>query len=215
MKKFIFIFAFIVLAGGAGYYIWSDFTSTSDVDVEEPKSDFDSSEPKSDFGSGDSSNDQNTPKIVLPVPNLDREISKDADTNTVNKIKEISEALKDNPDLYSYWLDLGIYRKTIDDYEGTKEAWEYASKIRPNSSLPLNNLGDLYAFYIKDNIKAEQYFLKAIDIDPSSIYSYYRTYEFYLDVINDKEKAKQILEEGIRQNPDTSGDLQKLLNNLN
>ena len=58
------------------------------------------------------------------------------------------------------WLVLGVYRKMIGDYESAKEVWEYASAIRPQNSVSFNNLGELYAYYLKDNAKAEKIILK-------------------------------------------------------
>jgi tetratricopeptide (TPR) repeat protein len=102
----------------------------------------------------------------------------------------------------------------IGDYEGAKECWEYAAVVNPKSPTPFNNLGDLYAHYLKDNKKAEENFLIAIKNGPDQIYIYRSLYEFYRYVMKDNAKAKQILERGISANPNTSQDLKNLLDNF-
>jgi tetratricopeptide (TPR) repeat protein len=131
----------------------------------------------------------------------------------INKINNYISALKDDPTLFNSWLILGIYRKQIGDYEGARQAWDYVGKISPGNSTSFNNLGNLYAYYIKDNQKAEENFLKAIKNGPDMVYIYRNLYEFYRYVMKDDIKAKAILAQGIAANPDTSQDLQYLLDN--
>ena len=76
------------------------------------------------------------------------------------KIQDLSSQLKKDSDNLENWLVLGVYRKMIGDYESAKEVWEYASAIRPQNSVSFNNLGELYAYYLKDNAKAEKIILK-------------------------------------------------------
>jgi tetratricopeptide (TPR) repeat protein len=77
-----------------------------------------------------------------------------------------------------------------------------------------HNLGDLYAYFLKDTQKAEENFLKALENGPDQIYIYRNVYEFYRYAMKDDVKAKQILEQGIKANPGNSQDLQNLLNNF-
>ena len=141
-------------------------------------------------------------------------MNEDAKRIATAKIQDLSSQLKKDSDNLENWLILGIYRKMIGDYEGAREVWEYASAIRPQSSIPLNNLGDLYAYYIKDEAKAEEYFLRAISIDPNNLYLYFKITDFYRDFNKDTAKARAILEQGIAANPSTSSDLKNLLETL-
>ena len=109
---------------------------------------------------------------------------------------------------------LGVYRKIIGDYEGAREVWEYASAIRPQNSVSFNNLGELYAYYLKNNKKAEENYAKAIENDPSAIYIYRNFFDFYRYFAKDTAKARAILEKGIAANPATSSDLKNLLKSL-
>ena len=162
----------------------------------------------------------NKPAINVPLPDLNKEIkitaemSDDAKKIATAKIQDLSNQLKKDSDNLENWLVLGVYRKTIGDYEGAKEVWEYVTVITPQNVIALNNLGDLYAYYLKDIPKAEEYFLQAIRIEPSNIYLYFKIVEFYRDIAKDLVKARTLLEKGITANPSTSSDLKNLLENL-
>ncbi len=147
------------------------------------------------------------------LPILARPIPAGADVDIVSEIKKLVELISGNYDFRDGWINLGIYREKIKDYEGAAEAWEYASAIRPFDPVPLINLGDLYGYYVHDNKKAEEYFLKAIGVKPNEAYSYYRAYEFYVDIA-EIAKAKSVLERGIVADPAGSGDLKAALSNL-
>lgn len=202
-NKIILIAVIIILAAGVGYYIYSDL-------VQPPMSDITPTPTAS----------ENPTISPIAIPDLDKPIiiksdlpqqSKDLATE---KIKSISSQLKENPDNFNLWLELGVYRKMIDDFESARDAWEYASAIRPLNSTSFNNLGDLYAYYLHDNKKAEENFLKALENGSNQISIYRNTYDFYRNVMKDNVKAKSILEEGIKNNPDTSQDLKYLLDNM-
>ena len=109
---------------------------------------------------------------------------------------------------------MGVYRKIIGDYEDAREVWEYAGAIRPQNSVSFNNLGELYAYYLKDNKKAEENYAKAIENDPSAIYIYRNFFDFYRYVAKDTIKSPTILEKGIAANLATSSDLKSLFQNV-
>lgn len=184
--KIIFGVFILLLAGGVGYYIYSDLM------------------PETKFPAA------KIPDLDRPI-NMPSALAPEAQKLIQEKIEKISAELKQNPDLFDNWLLLGIYRKMIGDYEGAKECWEYAAVINPQSPTPLNNLGDLYAHFLNDYQKAEESFLRAIKNDPSAIYIYRSLYEFYYYNLKDDAKAKQILQQGISANPNTSQDLKNLL----
>ena len=152
----------------------------------------------------------------IPVPSLDRPIvfkptvPESIRKETEARIKELSASLKEDPNSIAPWIELGLLRKSIDDFPGAREAWEYGAAIRPMDFLAFGNLGNLYAYYLNDPAKAEKNFLQAIKNDPSQEYLYFQTHEFYRDVLKDDIRAKNIVKEGIRANPD-SEDLKALL----
>jgi len=192
IKKILLGLIILFFAVGVGYYIWRDL-------VQEQK---------------------NVQHSVAHIPNLDRPINitanlpEDAQKIAQEKIEKLNSELKQDPSLFENWLVLGIYRKMIGDLEGAKECWEYAGFLSPQSPIPFNNLGDLYANYLKDSKKAEENFLIAIKNGPDQIYIYRSFCEFYRYTMKDNAKAKQILEQGISANPTTSQDLKNLLDNF-
>ena len=65
--------------------------------------------------------------------------------------------LKDKLD-FNAWIDLGLYRKNIKDYQGD-EAWNYASAIYPKTLAGVN-IASLYGYDSRDTVKAEMYYQK-------------------------------------------------------
>ena len=141
-------------------------------------------------------------------------MSEEAKRIATAKIQDLSSQLKKNSDNLENWLVLGVYRKMIGDYEGAREVWEYTSVIRPQNSISFNNLGELYAYYLKDNAKAEENYKKAIENDPAAVYIYRNFFDFYRYFAKDTAKARAILEQGIATNPSTSSNLKNLLETL-
>lgn len=119
----------------------------------------------------------------------------------VKKIKEISDMIRANYDYANQWYDLGAYRKMIGDYIGADEAWSFVSSIRPDDSIALHNLGNLY-YDLKNYLKAEQYFLASIDKNPQNVDAYIQLTAIY--TYNDLAKTSLIeplLLKGITLNP--------------
>ncbi len=195
IKKILLGLVILFFAIGIGYYIWCDLNKKPQEQTEQKE-------------------------YLKQPPNLDKpmnitaDLPEDVKKITEEKIKKLISELKQDPSLFENWLVLGIYRKMTGDLEGAIECWEYAAFLRPQSPIPFNNLGDLYANYLKDNKKAEENFLEAIKNGPDQIYIYRSFYEFYRYVIKDNAKAKQILERGISANPNTSQDLKNLLDSF-
>jgi lipoprotein NlpI len=129
------------------------------------------------------------------------------------KIEEIVSSLKQNPDNFDKWIELGLYRKMTEDYVGAEESWKNASVLRPKNALPLSNLGNLYGYYLKDSEIAEGYYLASIKAEPESGFWYYQTFLFYKEVLGDSIKAKNIISEGVKNNP-YDEDLKNILNSL-
>ena len=146
-------------------------------------------------------------EVVSRIPNLDRPIVVPESTppaikeEIINKINGFVALLKQDPDLFNEWLGLGIYRKEIKDYEGARQAWEYASVIRPKNSVSFGNLGVLYGYYLQNGALAEENYLKSIENDPKLPYLYAQTADFYLEVMNNPQKAREILEKGLKAIP--------------
>ncbi len=235
-KKILFIIFVLLVCGGLGFYFYKKLVPRIQNDAVVEQSNSSSSQAAGNTvniggvtiqGEGDVKGvkiepiaiTNNKPAVNIPLPDLNKEIkitadmSDDAKRIAAGKIKDISSQLKKDSDNLENWLVLGVYRKMIGDYESAKETWEYASAIRPQNSISFNNLGELYAYYLKDNVKAEENYAKAIENDPSAIYIYRNFFDFYRYFMKDMAKARAILEKGIAANPSTSSDLKNLLEN--
>ncbi|MEA2112605.1 MAG: hypothetical protein U9P50_01360 [Patescibacteria group bacterium] len=160
-----------------------------------------------------------TTVVIRPIPDLDRKITfeeefpEEGRLIMVERIGKVVKELKSDPTNISNWLDLGLQRKTISDYEGAKLAWEYAKLIDESYFVVRGNLGDIYAYYLGDNVRAEENYLKALELGSEHAYLYYKTAEFYRDFLLDNQKAKDIVNSGLEKIPDSS-ELQTLLETL-
>ena len=123
------------------------------------------------------------------------------------------EQVLSSPDGFNFQgvLEIGLIKKNVGDYEGARDAWEYLGKKRPKNSISFGNLGDLYANFLNDPRRAEEAYRKAIENDPQDINYYIGLSDVYRYLLPDeKEKAEEVLLEGISQN----GDDTTLLNYL-
>jgi len=217
-RKILSIIIGIIIVGSVGYYIYTDISSIQTAS-EESKVELPSGMNIEGEGGYTVEINPVNDKSNIPVPNLDEEIvfGSNIPFETQNKLRqeilEVISELKKDSNFLDNWISLGLYMKTIGDYDRAKEAWEYAIVLNPSNSVSHHNLGDLYAYFLKDNVKAEENFLKAIENAPSDIYLYFKMSEFYMDVMGDIGKARAIVERGMEANPN-SDELKQLLDSL-
>lgn len=96
------------------------------------------------------------------------------------------------------WIAVGVIKKSFNDYEGARDAWEYAGVLYPANGLSFANLGNLYGFYLHDNAKAELNLKKAIANDPYQTSYYLGLADFYKNVyVAKKSETPKILLEGM------------------
>ncbi len=227
-KTLHFAAALLILGGLVGYYIY----------YSETKGDFITPQPAVSAGDVDqvnenigdipgvaqevSVNDRTNGvenKTATPIPNLNRPINISSPVLTtfekeaIDRIRGVITLLKQDPNLFNEWVDLGLLWKSIEDYEGAREAWEYAGAIRPQNSLSFYNLGVLYAYYLNDQARAEANFLRAVENSPALDYLYPQIVDFYLEVVRSKEKAKAFLNRSMVARPDSEV-IKTLLGNL-
>ena len=156
---------------------------------------------------------------AIEPPDLTRKVvitaamSEESKKQALEKIGQIIEPLKGDPNLFSNWVELGSYMKLIGDYDGAVVYWKYAAAIRPKSFIPLANLGDLYLHNIKDIAKAEKNYLTALMVGPDQPMVYAKLAELYRYFLKDDTKAKQVLRDGIDKNPSASERLKYILDN--
>ena len=210
----IIIASLIVFA--VGYYIYRDVTGPA-IDTGDTNATSTTSTPTSTV-----QNIPPKPVVSAPLlpkaPTIDRPIlftdstPKEMQESMRKEIGNIALSLKTDGTNFNNWMDLGLLRHTIGDYEGAREAWEYASALRPKNSISFSNLGNVYGYYLKDAAKAEKNLLQAIANDTKLVYLYMQTYDFYRDVLKDSVKAKGIIEKGVAVTGDDQ--LKKFLTEL-
>jgi len=144
------------------------------------------------------------------IPKAPKEMSQEIGDKFISKLNASIEAVKADPTSYGDWIDIGIYRKILDDYEGAKEIWAFLVKAAPDVATAYVNLGNLYAYYLHDNKKAEQLFLDGIDVAPRWKESYDRAVDFYVVVTKEPEKARALLVKYSAKYPDMKSYLDSL-----
>ncbi len=159
-------------------------------------------------------------KPSVPAPDTNRPMvfpesfsSPEAKANVTMKIAEERKNIAENPYDYDSWIGLGIYWKMIEDYEGARLAWEYAALIFPENPMAYSNLGFLYGYHIKNQIKAVENFEKALSFAGSQSFYYGQAFEYYRDVLKDKETARVVAEKGKVATGDTES-FNKLIETL-
>ena len=212
-RKWIFIIIFIIIVGFAVWYIYHDLKGSKN----ELPTDYLLAKPGNSMPADNTAGTSTASKITSlspeeiknKMPDLDKEIvvkatdlSETEKANMISQIKDLTAKLKKDYDTLLEWLQLGIYRKNLGDYDGAREAWEFATLIRPNDPIAFQNLGDLYWQYSPDYPKAEKYFLKAIEVNPQLPFLYEKMYEFYRYSYKKPDLAESILVQGIKANPD-------------
>ncbi|OGF62023.1 hypothetical protein A2926_01525 [Candidatus Giovannonibacteria bacterium RIFCSPLOWO2_01_FULL_44_40] len=208
----LIIILILMAAGVGGFFIWRDLPvrQAGNLENESPSAEGNSAPPGSSkpgfetaqkpgffppggFESGELE--------TLAKQSLDRKIPA-GDEAVAKELSDLSLELSREPNYLQGWLQVGVLRKFLKDYEGASLAWQYASVLRPEDHIALNNLGDLYHYYLKDFAKAEKYMRQAISAKPDFIPGYKNLHDLY--VFSYKEKADladDILLEGIRKNP--------------
>lgn len=119
------------------------------------------------------------------------------------QIAEATAVLKLDYNNLQPWIIIGLARKNLDDYVGAAAAWEFASVIRPQNSLSFANLGFLYGSYLKDYVRAEKNYLRAIANDVHNVSAYNNLADLYWYSIPEKRVGiPKLLVGGLNENTD-------------
>jgi cytochrome c-type biogenesis protein CcmH/NrfG len=119
------------------------------------------------------------------------------------KYEQVKILLEKNPDSFNEWLALAVFKKGVGDFEGARDIYLYCQKIRPNSSVPLVGLADLYLYSFNDAGKAEAYLKQAMTIDQNDYFLILRLAEIYRYKMPGKEALyEQTILGGLQKFPD-------------
>lgn len=147
--------------------------------------------------------DGRDPEEVKPAPGEVKLFSEDQKGRIFGNIRMQGKTVKTNPTFFSGWIEIGILKKTIGDFEGAKDAWEYASLIEPGNSVSFSNLGELYWRYLHKYVKSESNFRASISNRPYDTQNYVSLAELYHYSYKEKyELADDVLLEGLKVNPE-------------
>ena len=128
-------------------------------------------------------------------------------------LQNFGKSVRENPDTFNSWIQLGLLKKVIGDYEGARDAWEYAGVIRPQNDISFANLGELYWHYLHDFNRSESNFKTAIKNNPNDPGTYASLSDVYFYSLKSKANlAEDILFQGIAVNPKSINLLKKLAN---
>lgn len=145
------------------------------------------------------------------MPNLDRGIifsDSVPEAARVSMQKNYDAAvlrLKEDPMRADDWFNLGIYYHAANDYKGAEEVWLFLVKVVPTTATPLDNLGKMYKFGLKDFPKAESYFKQSIAVNPDSTTPYFELFELYRYLYKTNTTAAvDIITEAAKKFPENS-----------
>jgi len=138
---------------------------------------------------------------------LNENILQEAKERYQKKYELTKEKLLNDPENFIAWVDLGIIKKGVNDYQGAEEAWLHLGEIRPKNSTSFGNLGDLYDHFLKDYPKSEWAYKKAIEnsmAEPQNANYYEGLFKlYYFHYLEKKDLAKPTLEEALKNNSDS------------
>ena len=208
IKNILFIIAVIAIIGGIGWYFWNEFSTTKDIKIVD---DFSSEITQSFLDNEDTSAtsegeggviETTSPEETFQLaPAIEQEIifpdrySKDAVALLEVRFIETKNLLENNPSSIEGWIDLGVLRRTAGDFKGAEEVLIFATLLNPDYYLAFANLGDLYGYYLRDVVKAEESFLKAIENAPTEEVLYRQFADYYRTILDDNEKAEEIMKQ--------------------
>lgn len=124
--------------------------------------------------------------------------------NYKKDLATMAEALRKNPYSFNDWLSVGIFKKFFSNYEGARDAWEYAAVLIPEQPVVRLNLANLYGYYLKDFKKAEKNYLTAVALDGSNILSSWNSLAGFYRDFGLKEKALEYYRQALEINPNDS-----------
>lgn len=125
-------------------------------------------------------------------------------TQKTKDLNTLMSALIKDPFNINDWVAVGVTKKFFNDFDGARDAWEYVTVLYPNDPLAFENLGNLYALYLRDNAKAEYNYKKAIENNPIEPSFYIALADFYKNFFGDNSKAIGIILSGLEKIKDVN-----------
>src|SRR3990167_5293222 len=112
------------------------------------------------------------------------------------------QKLKEGDHVYVRWINIGILKKRLNDFYGAEEAWQSAIKYNPDQALAFGNLAELYLFDLKENQKAEEYYLKVLEMRENNYNDYFGLAALYRYNLTEKANLIEgLMLKGAEKNP--------------
>jgi len=121
--------------------------------------------------------------------------------NYSSALDYFKKAVESEPNNIDYLTELAITHYKLKNYNEAIKSYEKIISLNPNNVSCYNRIGNIY-WIKKDFERAEFYFRKAVELDPNLIVSY-NNLALMLDENEEKEEAIEILNQGIKANPDS------------
>lgn len=123
-----------------------------------------------------------------------------------NEMAVYKQTILDSPEQFNLnaLMGIGMIKYTVQDYDGSRDAWLYVSQVRPQNSPSFYNLGNLYADIYKDCSNAEKYFKIVMVNDPNEIAYLRNIFDLYNTKCPNKQLAEEILKKALTIKPDSA-----------
>ena len=142
------------------------------------------------------------PREFRPVPEEVKLFTEEQKQQLQARIYEHASAVLADPEYFFGWIQVGILKKTIGDFIGARDAWEYAGVIQPKNSLSFANLGELYWRYLHQYSEAEKNLKISIEHKPEDVQTHVTLAELYHYSMKEKyDLADDALLDGLKTNP--------------
>ena len=151
------------------------------------------------------------PAEIRPIAEEVKLFTEDQKRQLYATLEMHGRAVKADPSYFNGWIQVGLLKKTIGDFVGARDAWEYAGVIQPLNSTSFANLGELYWHYLQDYLKAEENFKISIKNKPTDPLTYISLAELYHYSYTAKaDLADDVLLEGLKENSEAEGLMRRL-----
>lgn len=103
------------------------------------------------------------------------------------------------------WLVIGNLYEYAHEYDRAVMAYEHVLSLRENEIMALSNLGALYEYNLKDFVKAETFYKRAVSLSQSTPALYLNLASLYMNKMNLPAEAEKTYLSGLEntgKNPD-------------
>ncbi len=196
IKKIIIVVLAIIVLAGSAWFIYKDLNKNNNVIVPngEQTTGGISYETASSTQATSDKQDLEFKKLALEIAAqrilFKTGISEAKKEEIQKQVQDIYSKIESDYKGLNLWIDLGLLKQSVGDYDGAKEAFEFANKISPKNYVSFQNLGFLYGFYLKNPIESEKNYLKSLENDPSNTQVYLDLADIYF--YDYKEKTAEI-----------------------